>query len=259
MADFPAGARHEAVGFSIGTKGYIGTGYDGSSTYYNDFWEYNSSLGTWIQKANLTGGAREGAVGFSIGSKGYIGTGRGTTGFKMDLWEYDTTADSWTQKANFPGAARDDGFGFSIGTKGYIGTGQNSSLSFDDFYEYDPGTDTWAQCPNFPGGTRAYATGFSIGAKGYAGMGYNGMNNIDFWEYSPSTLSIHESIVEYSISIYPNPFSNVTTLRSNDNLKHATLTIYDLYGQIVKQIKNIRRQTIVLSRDDLPSGLYFLG
>ena len=67
--------RERAVGFSIGSRGYIGTGYDGSYTLTKDFWEYDPALNTWTQKADFGGTAREFAVGFSIGSKGYIGTG----------------------------------------------------------------------------------------------------------------------------------------------------------------------------------------
>jgi len=38
--DFGGTVRQGAVGFSIGSKGYIGTGYDGNYSYYKDFWEY---------------------------------------------------------------------------------------------------------------------------------------------------------------------------------------------------------------------------
>ncbi len=38
-ADFDGVARIQAVGFSIGDKGYIGTG--GRVGYEKDFWEYN--------------------------------------------------------------------------------------------------------------------------------------------------------------------------------------------------------------------------
>ena len=72
-ADFGGGPREQAVGFSIGGKGYIGTGYNGP--YRQDFWEYDPATNTWTQKADFGGTARYGAVGFSIGSKGYIGTG----------------------------------------------------------------------------------------------------------------------------------------------------------------------------------------
>ena len=69
-------------------------------------------------------------------------------------------------------------------------------------------------------------------------------------------------ISEYSkgdnFSAYPNPFSSHTTLQTDFFLKNATLTVYNSFGQAVKQIKNISGQTVVLSRDNLPNGLYFI-
>src|SRR4030095_14244615 len=85
-ADFGGTARYGAVGFSIGSKGYIGTGYDG--TYLKDFWEYDPATDAWSQKANFGGTARYLATGFSVGSKGYVGTGLGSSGFKNDFFEY---------------------------------------------------------------------------------------------------------------------------------------------------------------------------
>ncbi len=141
-----SGGRREirAVGFSIGSKGYIGTGwyYDGSTQYFNkDFWEYDPTANTWTQKADFGGIGRVMAVGFSIGSKGYIGTGWDVSPSPSDFWEYDPTANTWTQKADFGGTARDRAVGFSIGTKGYIGTGYNEDSDSDikDFWEYNPG------------------------------------------------------------------------------------------------------------------------
>jgi hypothetical protein len=174
-ADFEGIGRHSAVGFSIGSKGYIGTGYDGS-TFYNDFWEYDSATDTWTQKANFGGTARGKAVGFSIGSKGYIGTGYDGTENKNDFWEYHPRSNYWTQKANFEGAARYNAVGFSIGDKGYIGTGAyyGSSTYYKDFWEYNPDSDTWTQKANIELpfiAQRSAAVGFSIGSKGYVGLG----------------------------------------------------------------------------------------
>ena len=50
--------RYGAVGFSIGSKGFIGTGVDFFGNYYNDFWEYNPATNTWTQKANFGGISR---------------------------------------------------------------------------------------------------------------------------------------------------------------------------------------------------------
>jgi hypothetical protein len=85
-------ARAFAVGFSIGTKGYIGTGIsDGGNSFYQDFWEWDQETNVWTKKSNFKGDARTYAVGVSIGNKAYIGTGVGGNnlhGFQ-DFWEYD--------------------------------------------------------------------------------------------------------------------------------------------------------------------------
>src|SRR5258705_11976593 len=60
-------ARFGAVSFSIGNKGYVGTGSDGEDR--KDFWEFDPIANTWTQKADFGGDARSYAVGFSIGSK----------------------------------------------------------------------------------------------------------------------------------------------------------------------------------------------
>ena len=194
------GARTYAVGFSIGNKGYIGTGYDNTNTPTSDFWEYDPATNSWTQKADFGGTARFAAVGFGIGSKGYLGTGYDyvSYNFTKDFWEYDPAANNWTKKADFGGEARYMAVGFSIGSKGYLGTGYNNSGNYNDFWEYDPtdGPDgKWTQKANFGGTARLAAVGFNIGNKGYLGTGrsfdING-NDIycnDFWEYDPATDS----------------------------------------------------------------------
>ena len=182
-ANFGGGYRYCAVGFSIGDKGYIGTGANDGQIPQNDFWEYDKITNTWTQKANFAGSARIGAVGFSIGTKGYIGTGNDDT-----FWEYDPSTNIWTQKANFAGGYRSFAVGFSINNKGYIGTGMDSNnVKKNDFWEYDPTTDLWTQKTNFSGFARYGAVGFSIGNRGYIGTGQATDLRKDFWEYNPET------------------------------------------------------------------------
>jgi N-acetylneuraminic acid mutarotase len=187
--------RYYAVGFSIGNKGYIGTGLNTSYTQINDFWEYDPATNTWTQKADFGGTPRNAAVGFSIGNKGYIGTGVDNTGqHTKDFWEYDPSTNTWTKKADFGGVGRYDAVGFSIGSKGYIGTGMVDGFNYittNDFWEYDPSSDTWTKKADFGGGERHVAVGFGIGSKGYIGTGASSTQGImeDFWEYNPSTNS----------------------------------------------------------------------
>ncbi|TAL61565.1 MAG: hypothetical protein EPN85_04530, partial [Bacteroidetes bacterium] len=195
---YPGPGRGYAVGFSIGAKGYIGTGTATSvftPTYFKDFWEYDQATNVWTQKADFGGGVRYNAVGFSIGNKGYIGTGSDGGNAKKDFWEWSQATNTWIKKADYP-FVRSVAIGFSIGSKGYIGTGSDFISAKNDFYEWDQATNIWTQKANFGGGTRLSAVGFSIGTKGYVGTGANtatgqytpptGLLN-DFWEWDRTT------------------------------------------------------------------------
>jgi len=186
-ADFNGDARYRAVGFSIGTKGYIGTGQGSGWITYKDFWEYNPASDTWTQKADFGGTTRYAAVGFSIGTKGYIGTGS-SSGFEDDFWEYNPATNTWAEKTSFSGGDRAYACGFSIGTKGYICLGFSGTEMKKDMWEYDPSFDSWTQKTDFPGNARAMAVGFSIGNYGYVGTGADNSDNYfrDFYEYDPA-------------------------------------------------------------------------
>lgn len=86
--------------------------------------------------------------------------------------------------------------------------------------------------------------------------GTRGWNQIDNF-----TISIATEISEIypnKISIIPNPFSNSTVLQSDKVFKDAYLTIYNVSGHQVREIKSISGQTFTLFRDNLASGLYFI-
>ncbi len=75
-ANFGGTARSGAAAFSIGDKGYLGTGSTPTvSALFKDFWEYDPAADTWTQKADFGGGERAAAGGLSINGEGYIGTG----------------------------------------------------------------------------------------------------------------------------------------------------------------------------------------
>jgi N-acetylneuraminic acid mutarotase len=198
--------RFGAVGFSIGSKGYIGTGVissyiDTIFKWTKDFWEYDPTTNAWTQKADFGGTAREFAVGFSIGNIGYVGTGKDGT-WSKDFWAYDPSRNRWSQKADFGGTGRANATGFSIGSKGYIGTGYTYSgttlINLNDFWEYDPNINiqrggTWTRKTDFPGTPRYAAVSFSLGQKGYLGTGINYVSSnktytwfSDFYQYDPN-------------------------------------------------------------------------
>ena len=189
----PANSRFLSFSFSIGSKGYLGAGFDGS-TYYKDFWEYDPGTNTWSQKADFGGGLRAAASAFSVGTKGYAGTGDASGNGTNDLWEYNPSTNVWTRKADLPAGTRTVAQGFTIGSKGYIGLGRTAEFAtlYNDFWEYDPSTNSWNRKADFAGGARYATSGFTIDTKGYIGTGtdYSGGGftfRNDFWEYNQLT------------------------------------------------------------------------
>jgi N-acetylneuraminic acid mutarotase len=191
--DFPAAAavRREGIGFSIGSKGYVGAGRSGS-TYYSDLWEYDEATETWSQKANIPGsGGRAYAAGIAVNNKGYAGLGNnGTTTFS-DWNEFDPFTNTWTTKASYPGGGTKGPAAFAVDNKGYVGLGQHSSGTYPTaFWSYDAPTDTWTPIAGFPGTGRREPVAFGITNKGYVATGWllgGATNANDCWQYDPAT------------------------------------------------------------------------
>ncbi len=194
-------SRISATGFSIGNKGYMGTGFvhlNGVSSSRKDFWEYDPATDSWTQKADVMGNPRADAVGFSIGSYGYIGTGWGNSNYFM---QYNPAQNVWVLQNDIGGSMRGNAVAFVIGSKAYVGTGfslvNGQTINLKDFWEFTPGKGngrgTWKQVADLPGIARKAAVGFGIGQKGYVTTGINVVDSAhytwykDTWEYDPNT------------------------------------------------------------------------
>jgi N-acetylneuraminic acid mutarotase len=192
-----AAARNSATGFSIGSKGYIGNGYDGD-TYLKDYWEYDPSANSWTRKADFGGSARYNAIGFGSSTYGYVGTGFDGN-YQKDFWKLDPIANTWTQTNSIIGAKRTGAFVFVIDNKAYVGGGVNNGTYVDDFNVFDMSNDTWTEkrrIANVSTDTyddeyavivRAYGVGLAINGKGYVATGESAGNTQIVWEYEPST------------------------------------------------------------------------
>ena len=188
IANYPEGECFHATSFTIGNKGYVGTGRLSNGSYSKNFYSYEPELNTWTQIADLPGVERRGAIAFSINGKGYVGTGQTFSGNSNDFYEYNPLTDQWIVRASLPGLPRTSSVAFSIGNFGYLGTGDTNSGSSNDFYQYNPVTNQWVI--KAPVGTfeRQEATGFAVNGLGYIGSGddYSSGNNYpDMWEYDP--------------------------------------------------------------------------
>jgi N-acetylneuraminic acid mutarotase len=255
MAPMPTGGRRGAVAFAINGKGYIGTG-----SYGNSFYQYDPVSNSWAVKAPFPGSGRISAAGFSIGNKGYIGTGD-SGGPNVDFYEYDPVTNAWTTKAPLNiGPARMEAAGFELKGCGFIGTGADaqSGNNFDDFYMYDPAANSWTQLVNFSGSARRYMSAFVIGTRAYGVFGTSGTNYNDLWEYG-NLNDINEEASSIKIKTFPNPFNDKITFSIPENvqLNDCSLSIFNISGDLVKRIDNIKEYQLVINLGQLSKGMYF--
>ncbi len=259
--DLTGTVRFGAVGFSIGTKGYIGTGFNDTTYFLGDFWQYDTLTDTWAQKENVPGTARMEAAGFSIAGKGYLGTGgnymTGTVLLK-DFYEYDPATGHWTAKADFGGVGRSTAVGFATTDKGYIGIGGDfSSVAYTDFWEYDPIHNEWAAKADFAGAGRWLSTGFGIGSKGYISTGGNFTPTFnDLWEYVPAKVGVNPMTNNSAICVYPNPSKGIFALKCTGG-QFQSFTIYDVKGAKVYE-SAVYSEITMVDLSDKPAGMYIV-
>ncbi|MCC6516108.1 MAG: T9SS type A sorting domain-containing protein [Chitinophagales bacterium] len=75
---------------------------------------------------------------------------------------------------------------------------------------------------------------------------------------STTGINTYEQTLNPQIHIFPNPFSTHAVLQTSNKLNNATLYLYNSSGQIATKIENINGQAVILLRDNLTSGLYFV-
>lgn len=75
----------------------------------------------------------------------------------------------------------------------------------------------------------------------------------------PASSNMEMNTNENTLQIFPSPFTSQTVLQSNLSFENATVTIYNSHGQLSRQIKNVNGSSIIIQRDNLPSGIYFIS
>ncbi|MBC8033884.1 MAG: galactose oxidase [Chitinophagaceae bacterium] len=200
--DFAGSARMDATAFSIGNKGYIVSGYDGS--FLKDFWEFSpgggaGGKGEWVERS-FPGNKRRDGVVFLVNNKAYFGTGLNNGIVMTDFWEFDP-ASGWARKRDISNASdesydddytsivRSNTSAFTIGSQGYLITGESGTGQ--DCWSYDPGADLWTKKTAFEGAPRTGALGFTVENRGFVMTGRNGsLPNDDLWEFFPDVEQV---------------------------------------------------------------------
>lgn len=174
---FPDQERDHPVGFAIGQKAYISTGWyedaNGDPFILSDFYSYDVNNDSWQNQNGFPGASRGFSIGVSHQGKGYLGFGLGVNGYLNDLWQYDTATGQWQQLPDCPCDGRRHPAMEAIDGKIYVGLGDNRNRgNLKDWWVFDIDKNQWNQIPDLPGPARHHPYHFTVNGNLYAGMGH---------------------------------------------------------------------------------------
>lgn len=261
MANFPGGARTQAVSFEMDEMGFVGLGKaDDFTTLLNDFYKYDFNTNTWTQVADFPGTPRMDAIATKMGGKAYVGLGRDASSFPNDFYEYFPADDTWSQKSDFPGTPRANAVSFARFPQLFVTTGDDGFNYLGDTWEYNYFGDVWTQRTDFPGGPRAGAISLSILDRFYVGSGFaNGNYYDDFYEYTFVFSIGDEQTIDFSL--YPNPAQSFVNLSFSMALNNPTFQLFDVSGKEVQfndLVSSASASEFVLNLATVESGTYFI-
>ncbi len=261
------GRKDASVAVASG-RAYVICGYDGSTTYSKQCWQFDPTSDTsWTIKKNFMNASdftligRRWGIAFSLNSQIYFGTGYDhTQNYKNDFWIYNTSTDLWNQLPSFPGHIRSNASGFSLDGNGYVVCGVNLSPHYD-MWQYNPIQNDWVQVVSYPGSASANNISFVLNNQAFVGMGYDSLSicYTDFWEYIPDSLTgINKNEKFGVVKIYPNPATGYCILELSDPNLNFPLEIW-LYGSNGKMLyqQDVFTSEIIISRKNLPAGIYY--
>lgn len=203
MPDFPGAARRDAVAFSLGNYGFVGTGRADNAELFKDFYRFNPATNTWSGDLGFLGGQRYGASAFVIDGAAYVCLGTSGT-LRTDVTKCTIDADgnvTWEAMqalADKPGNKQDKDYGriprygaitfISDKSKdgesyAYVATGYGNST----VWRYNHKRDQWHQMEDIAGSALVGAVGFSVNGYGYYTTGGAAYDMTDATSSSSST------------------------------------------------------------------------
>lgn len=198
IAPFKGSARKLAVGFGLGSKGYVTTGWDGANNQ-KDCYQYDPVQDSWTLIDAIPGDKRQGASVFVYKDKVYLFGGAGSATACTDMWQMDSVNLKWTALANITNTSemsydddysdivRENAAAFVIDNYGYYSSGDNGGTLVKSTWRYDFEHDRWLRRTPLERNDRNYAVGFTVHNRGFLGTGLYGSTPLDdFQEFIPS-------------------------------------------------------------------------
>jgi N-acetylneuraminic acid mutarotase len=222
VGSFPGQPRSDAVGFTIGSTGYLGSGLaDDGATALADFYAYNAAANTWSEIDSIhdadSSYPRYDAVAFGFDTTAYVLTGTNQLYYFADIWRYSPSTNTWINQVAPPAgfSPRSAAIGWVYNGQGYIVTGYTPGSSSAtgnlcyDFWRFTPqgdnSTTSWFRLRDIyntspqsyddgyadierSGGQGFLILGQPSGDKAYVTLGTaNGIDVTFTWEYTFST------------------------------------------------------------------------
>lgn len=76
--------------------------------------------------------------------------------------------------------------------------------------------------------------------------------------WSVISTTIPGNSLENVYTVYPNPFTDYTTISLPDSEATKSVEIIDSYGRIVRTVTDIESNRVTIYRENLPAGIYFI-
>jgi len=107
--------------------------------------------------------------------------------------------------------------------------------------------------------TTQTAVGLCMGTYNVIVTDGNGCTSTSYVFVDSIVMGINKLVLIQPLKIYPNPFTTSTTIAfGNANAEPYLLLVYNMLGNTVRAIPGITESKVVIDRENLPSGVYFV-
>lgn len=204
--------RRDAVAFSDGEYGYVGTGYGENNRVFKDFYRFDPNTETW-EEISFPGESRYGGTAFVVNNAAYVCLGAksvgGSSSYATDVVKFDFATKTWEKMFNSltdkPGVKQDKDYDriprvyaiSFVSNKGndgeeyaYVATGSGSNSR--TVWKYNHKKDQWHQMEDLASITNGIVmgVGFTYEGYGYYTTGGGSIDNGDnlytaTWRFIP--------------------------------------------------------------------------
>lgn len=227
----------------VNANPFIGGGAGPNSLNYDIFLAKFDSLGTVLWAKRAGGVGAEGVGGLEVDSQGNIfitGVYSSTT---LSFDNFSLTADNYGRqflaKFNFAGEVI-----FAL----FLDNAASFTAYLLDLNNLD----------------ELYFSGYYVSTS--ISFGPWLLNNLNSLQYNSNifitkinaSVGIENNSNEKFITIFPNPFSSEATIDFDDNLIKVSAWIFNVQGDLVREIGEIIGNSFIINKEDLSNGVYFM-